>query len=78
MLERFITALALALLGLVARTSVTSAALLSDRDDVMIATSAAAIILMAVLLGIYLIKHAFGLDHVLPPPETDASGHGHH
>jgi hypothetical protein len=32
---------------------------------------------MAVLLGIYLLKHAFGLDHVLPP-ETDAGGHGHH
>ena len=78
MLGRFLTAFALAILGALARTGVSSAALLSDRGDVMIATSLLIIGAMALLLVLYLIKHALGLDKMPPPPETDPHTQPHH
>ena len=75
MFGRFVTALTLALLASIARTGVSSAALLEDREDVMIATSLVVIGLMGLLLVIYLIKHALGLDKALPPLEPEVDPH---
>jgi hypothetical protein len=79
MFSRLLTALTLALLASISRTGVSSAALLEDREDVMIATSLLVIGLMGLLLVIYLIKHALGLDKALPPlePEADPHAAGH-
>lgn len=77
MLGRLLTALALAVLGSIATPGVSSAALLSDRDDVMIAVSLVAIGLMAILLVLYLIRHALGFDK-MPAAGLDSHADDHH
>jgi hypothetical protein len=77
MRERLAVAFALAVLAFIATTGVSSAAVLEDEDDVMIATGLVALGLMAVLLVFYGIRHAMGLDKP-PPLEPDAHDAAHH
>jgi amino acid transporter len=79
MLNRYTTALSLALLAVFASTGVASAAIqVNDRNDVMLVTGIAAVIAMVLLTIAYAVKHALGLDK-MPPPEPDGGhGSGHH
>src|SRR5687768_410118 len=74
MRERLTVAFTLAILGFFATTGVTSAAVLEDETDVMIATGLIALGLMALLCFFYGVRHAMGLDKA-PPLEADEHGH---
>ena len=76
MLHRLAVSLTLALFASIAATGVASAAVLSDRDDVMIATGATVLGSMAFFAGVYLIKQALGLYR--PPPPDTGGPEGHH
>jgi hypothetical protein len=71
MRQRLTVALTLAILGFFATTGVSSAAVLEDRDDVMIATGLVCLGLMAVLFAFYAIRHSLGLDKMPPQVEPD-------
>ena len=73
MLNRVTVAIGLALLVMIASTGVSSAAS-PDLEEVAIGTFLVALALMVLLLGIYLLKHAFGLDR-MPPAEQDPGEH---
>jgi hypothetical protein len=76
MRQRLTVAFTLAVLGFFATTGVSSAAVLEDREDVMIATGLVAGGLMVVLLAFYALRHSLGLDK-MPPLEPD-SHDAHH
>ena len=80
MLTRIPVALALALLASLATASVSFAAEHNpDLEEVAIGTFLVALATMTVLLSVYLVKHAFGLDRQLPPESPDEqAGHGGH
>ena len=74
MRERLTVAFTLAILGLFATTGVTSAAVLEDKEDVMVATGLIALGFMTLLLGFYGVRHVLGLDKA-PPMEADEHTH---
>jgi hypothetical protein len=75
MLNRYSVACTLALLALVATTGQAAAAT-PTRSEVVIGTFLVALGAMALLFGIYAIKHALGLDRM--PPEAVDIDHGAH
>lgn len=78
MLGRVLTALTMAICGVLATTGVSSAAIeVNDRDDVMLVSAIfwGAVVFVAFLF--YLVRHAFGLDKMPPPDAQDGHG-GHH
>lgn len=76
MFNRYSVASGMALLALIATTGQAAAATPS-RTEVVIGTFLVALGAMALLLGIYAIKHALGLDR-MPPPEPIDIDHGAH
>ena len=76
MLSRLTVSLTVALLAVYGSTGAAHAAIVDDRDDVIILTAGVSAALMAILLVAYGIRHAVGADKMPPPePEADPAHH---